>query len=141
MPTSPAVLANNTYFVWNSVNLSGDLSQATLSMNNGEIDTSVFGITGWREYITSISDATLDVVGFHNKASNKTDSLFFAELGAPTVSRAWELDVPNSSVGSVRYTGQAWLKSYKVDSKVNDAVRANTSIRVTGAITRAVIAS
>jgi hypothetical protein len=136
---SPAVLANNAVITINSVDLSADLNQVSLNMTQGEIDTSTFGASGWKEFILSIAEATMDITGFFDKASAKNDATIFAMMGAPTTSVACGLKIPNSSTGSVNYTFNAWAKSYKVDGKVNDAAKMTAQLRITGAITRAVL--
>lgn len=139
MPTSPAVLANNVTFKWASVDLSGDLNQVKLNFNQGEIDASVFTITGWKQFITSISDFTFDVTGFFDKTAGMDDATLFGQFGAPLVSSPFEFDIPNSSSGSVKYTGNAWAKTYAIDAKVNDAIRLTSSFRGTNAPIRATI--
>ena len=125
----------------NLTDFSADLGQITVTYNQGEIETSTFTASGYRCYIPSITDVMLDIVGFYNKVASGLTSQIHSMLGAPAASTAWEVDVPDSNVGSQRYTGQCWAKSMKIDLKVNDAARMSGSLRVTDTVTRATISS
>jgi predicted secreted protein len=137
--SSPAVLANNVLIKIGGTDLSADMNQADLSMSQGTIDTSTFGASGWMEFITSISQWAVAITGFFNKATAKTDAVLYAMFGAPGSATTFEIDVPNSSAGSVKYTGNVWAKDYKPGNKINDASRFSGSLQGTGALTRAVI--
>lgn len=139
MSNSPAVLANNTHILVGGTDLSNDLNQVAITFTQREIETTTFGTTGAASYIVSVTDTTFDLTGFFNKATGKSDQTFFNQLFAPGASVAVEADVPNNSTGSIKYTAQAWLKTYKPDAKVNDAVKITANFRVTDAVTRAVI--
>lgn len=136
---SPAVLANNTIVNINVIDVSGDLNSVTLNITTGTIDASVFGITGWKEFITSISEWGLSIAGFFDKASAKIDATMFALFGAPLTPTAVFVDIPNSNTGSIKYSGNAWGTSYKSDGKVNDAWRMSGDLKGTSTLTRAVL--
>lgn len=138
--TSPAVLANNVQIILGTTDVSGDLNQVRLNYNQSEIDTSVFGVTGWKEFIPSISDATIDYTGFFNKTTGQSDALIAAMFGAPAASTAFSLRMPAGGTGSSAnavYSGNCWARTKVVDAKVNDAIKMTASFRVTGAVTRA----
>jgi hypothetical protein len=141
MGASPAVISNNAGVIIDSTDFSSDLGQVTLTYNLGEIDTSTFTATGYRQYITTMTDVMLDIVGFYNKVASGLTSKIHTILNAPSAPTAWEVDLPSTSVGSQRYTGSGWAKSMKLDGKVNDACRMSASIRVTGTVVRATISS
>lgn len=138
--SSPAVLANNTLVKIAGADVSADMNQVKLAATQGEIDTSTFGASGWKDFIVSIGEYTLDYTGFFNKASGASDAVVFGLFGAPASSSTWEVDVPNSSTGSIKYSGNGWGKSFSpFESKVNDAIKMAASLRGTGALVRAVI--
>jgi hypothetical protein len=62
-------------------------------------------------------------------------------LGAPAAATPWELDIPTSNVGDIRYTGNAFLKTYNSDLRPVDAYKITAALSITGAPTRATISS
>ena len=95
----------------------------------------------WKRKITSISDGSIDYTGFGQISGHTLDAALFAMLGAPSVSTSWEVDVPTSSPGALRYTGQSFLKSYNMDMKPQDAWKLTASLSINNAPTRAIISS
>ena len=95
----------------------------------------------WKKKITSISDGSIDYTGFGQAAGHTLDAALFAMLGAPATATAWEVDVPTSAAGAIRYTGQAFLKSYNSDLKPQDAYKITASLSINNAPTRAIISS
>lgn len=136
-----AILAARTKAVLNSTDFSGDFNQVKLNFSQSEIDVTTFGITGWAKKITGISTASIDYTGFGQSAGHTLDQQLFSMLGAPSLATAWEIDVPTSNVGDLRYTGVGFLKSYNLDMKPVDAWKLTASISITGAVTRATISS
>lgn len=141
MAVGSTILAARTKTVIDSTDFSGDFNQVKINFAQSEIDVTTFGTTGWAKHITGISTASIDYTGFGQAAGHTLDSKLFSLLGAPSTSTAWEVDVPNSGVGDIRYTGQSFLKSYNVDMKPVDAYKLTASLSVTGAVTRATISS
>jgi hypothetical protein len=134
-------LAARTKCVIDSTDFSGDFNQAALNFSQSEIDVTTFGVTGWAKKITGISSAALDFTGFGQQSGHTLDAKLFTMLGAPATATSWEIDVPTSNPGDVRYTGLAFLKSAKTVMKPVDAYRLDASLSITGAVIRATIAS
>ena len=141
MATGNAILGARTKVVINSSDFSADFNQVRLNFSQSSIDVTTFTVTGWAKYLTGISTASIDYTGFYQVSGHTLDSQLFSMLGAPTTATPWEIDVPDTNVGSVRYTGNGFLKTYPIDSKPVDAVKLNASIAVTGTVTRALISS
>jgi hypothetical protein len=97
--------------------------------------------TGWKRKITSISDGSIDLTGFGQAGGHTLDAKMWSMLGAPANANTLEVDYPTSAVGGVRVTSNVFLKSGKVDLKVEDAYRVNLSMSVNGAPVRALITS
>ncbi len=141
MAVGSTILGARVKTVINSTDFSGDFNQVKLNFTQAEIDVSTFGTTGWKKKLTSISDGSIDYTGFGQKAGHTLDAQLFSMLGAPADSTAWEVDVPTSDPGAIRYTGQAFLKSYNTDLKPTDAYKLTASLSIVGAPTRATISS
>lgn len=139
--SSPAVLGVNSVFNYNSVDLSGDGNQIRLSMTQGNIDTTVFGTSGWMQFIPTISQGEITFAGFFDKASGMEDAILFAELGATSTStaKAFFIEVPNSSSNSIKYSGNAWVTRYELDAKPLTAITFTATLKPTSTIVRAVL--
>ena len=139
--SSPAVLGVNSVFYYNGVDLSGDGNQIRLSITQGNIDTTTFGASGWMEFIPTISQGEITFAGFFDKASGMEDAIIFAELGATSVStaKAWYIELPNASANSIKYSGNCWSLRYELDAKPLTAITFTSTLKPTGAITRAVL--
>lgn len=139
--SSPAVLGNNTRIVINSTILSTDFNQVKLSFSQAVHDVTTFGTTAWKEFIGGIGEATFNLVGFFNNAANKSHAIIWAMFGGPSSSTSWEIDLPNSSVGSTRYSGQCYAKTYAPEGGVGAPWKITADFQVTGAPVSATIAS
>lgn len=139
--SSPAVLGVNSVFSYNGIDLSGDGNQIRLSMTQGNIDTTVFGTAGWMQFIPTISQGEVTFAGFFDKTSGMEDQTFYAELGATSTStsKAFFIELPNSSAGSIKYSGNAWITRYELDAKPLTAITFTGTIKPTGTIVRAVL--
>ena len=137
---SPAVLSANTKIVVNSVDLSYALNQVKLNFKQAALEVSTFGAV-WKQFIVGLAEGVLEITGFFDKAPAKLDAMLWAWLGWPQVPQAWEVDLPDSTVGSVRYTGQAFVSSYPIDSKVDQPLKVSLTLQVTLVPTRAIIIS
>lgn len=141
MSTMTAILGARVKTVINSTDFSGDFNQARLNFTQTEIDVTVFGNLAWARKIVGISSGAIDFTGFGQTSGHTLDTQLWAMLGAPATATSWEIDFPDTNVGSLRYTGNAYLKSYNSDLKPTDAYKISASLSITGAPTRALISS
>ena len=141
MAVGTTILAARTKVVLNSTDYSGDFNQVKLNYTQSAVDVTTFNVTGWKKFISSISEGNFDLTGFGQAAGHTLDAELFAMLGAPALPTTWEIDAPTSSAGAIRYTGNGFLKSYNMDCKPTDAFKLTASMSINNAPTRAIISS
>lgn len=143
MAAATPVIGTNAHFVFNGVDLSGDGNQIKLTVSQDTHDVSEFGNAGWKLFIAGLASAEITFGAYYDDAAGQIAATIWAagNLGAPTASRTFEVDPVNNTAGGTfyKYTGNCWASKFDLDSKVNAAVTANMTLRVTGAVVRAVI--
>jgi hypothetical protein len=119
-------------FTWNAVALGDDLDDLSLERSIEEADVTTFSSTA-KEFVVGLTDNTISGGGPWGGAASEADVTLAPDFAAGT-SRAWTYS-PGGASAPV-YSGNGYLTSYNVTSSVDDAVRFEFEIRITGAVTR-----
>jgi len=112
--------------------LSSVVNSASLSRSAETAEVTALG-DGSKAYIAGLKDATISVEGM---ADVTTSGYLDGILGAVT---DWELYPQGEGSGSVKYSGQAILKSLETGAEVGGAVTVSGEFQVTGDVTRATV--
>jgi len=119
-------------------NSSGTLTDISSYVNNVDFpetadvaETTTLG-AGSKTYIVGLKDATISIGGLWDSTA---DAIFGAVVGQ-SASLSFEYSPEGTTVGNVKYTGEAILTSYAVSSPVGDVVAYSADLQVTGDVTR-----
>lgn len=125
------------------VDISGSSNKVEMELENMVGELTTFG-SKWKVRKVAGKDGTVDLdVVFSTAADEGFDIIDDWFHGGNDGPRTLRLDVPNSNVGSRRYTGEFVLESYNIpaDSEEADPMKVSVSLKPTGAITRTMITS
>jgi hypothetical protein len=115
--------------------ISNTLTDVGFPQSVDTAETSTFGSSA-KSYVVGLTDSTLSISGNFDAT---VDAHLAAVLGqAATLS--FEYGPEGSTVGFVKYTGEAILTSYEKSGAIGDVVSYSAEFQVSGAITRGVYA-
>jgi len=111
-----------------------DISNTVTSVDLPETldtaETTAFGSSA-KSYIVGLTDATISVSGIWDATVDG-----YIAGGAEPASRSFVFGPAGSTVGNVKYTGEAIVTSYSISNPVGDVVTYSLDLQVTGAISR-----
>jgi hypothetical protein len=111
--------------------ISNTLTDVGFPQSVDTAETSTFGSSA-KSYVVGLTDSTLSISGNFDAT---VDAHLAAVLGqAATLS--FEYGPEGSTVGFVKYTGEAILTSYEKSGAIGDVVSYSAEFQVSGAITR-----
>jgi hypothetical protein len=115
--------------------ISAYLTSAGLQRLADMAETSVLGTTA-KTYIPGMTDATIPIEGNFDAT---IDGYLAGVLGSETPLE-WEYYPAGEPVGATKpkYSGQAFLTSYDIETGTDDKAGISGEVQVTGTITRAV---
>ena len=130
-----AVHGKDTFFEWNSVDLSPYLNDFSFPREVDTAETSTFGAT-YKTYVTGLVDATISAGGVWDGAAGAADATLTAGLGT---SAAFEYRGNSAAVGTdnPKYTGTALLTKYEITAGIGDAVAFSAEWQLSSTVTRA----
>ncbi len=118
--------------------LSDHVRSVSFPVEADEVDSTVMGTSGAREFLAGLTSGTLTVEFAQNFDASKVDATLFPLLGAAAFAVKLR---PTSGVASAtnpEYQYNAILTSYSpLDGSVGDLATSPVNIRITGQITRA----
>ena len=103
-------------------------------------ETSGFGDTD-KSYVVGLRGHTIKLAGNWDGAANGPDDVFGNLAGqgaAGTILSAFVFGPAGNATGNVKYSGNALVTSYGVNSPIGGAVTFSADLLVTGAVTRGV---
>jgi len=111
-----------------------DISNTVTSVDLPETldtaETTAFGSSA-KSYIVGLTDATISVSGIWDATVDG-----YIAGGAEPASRSFVFGPAGSTVGNVKYTGEAIVTSYSISNPVGDVVTYSLDLQVTGSISR-----
>lgn len=134
-----ATLGARAKFTLDSKDLSGDGNNIKLNLSQNSIDVSTFGSTGWKGYITGMSEGTVDFAGYFDEGADKSDEVVFGMFGAPATPTAFTYHPINSTGGHVVYGGNCFASKYNVTSVPVGPVVFDASFNIDGELSRATV--
>ena len=98
-------------------------------------DVTALGATG-RAFYPTLENVvvTLELL-WSDDASVGSDTVFGA-IRDDTAVRAWDYGPEGKTTGDVKYSGNCWVRSYTIVSRVGDVVKARVELQVDGVVTR-----
>jgi hypothetical protein len=130
-----AIHGKNTYFMWNSVDLSPYLNDFSFPREADTAETSTFGAT-YKTYVVGLIDASISGSGVWDGAAGGPDATLAAGLAT---SAAFEFRANSAAVGvsNPKYTGTAILTKYEITGSIGDAVAFSAEWQLSSTVTRA----
>lgn len=120
-------------------NSGGSLTDISSYVNNVDFpqtadvaETTTLGASN-KTYIVGLKDATISLSGLWDATA---DAIFGAVVGQ-SATLSFEYSPEGTSVGAIKYTGEAIMTNYAKSSPVGDVVGYSADLQVTGAVTRA----
>lgn len=122
--------------------VSGSTNQASLSFSRAVAETFTFE-GDWAIKKSCKKSVTLSLQALYSLNDAEGSNIMEDWFHNDNTSRSVQIDVPNGSGGSFRYTGEFTLESYDLPLSADDAgvILMGFSLSNDGAVTRAAIAS
>lgn len=111
-------------------NISDALTSVDFPNSIDVAETTAFGSTA-KSYIVGLEDATISVSGIWDATVDG-----YITGGAEPASRSFVYGPAGSTVGNIKYTGEAIVTNYSISNPVGDVVTFTLDLQVTGAVTR-----
>lgn len=122
------VHGKDSYFKVASTDLSAYLNSISVSRSADTAETTTFS-SGTKTYIAGLKDATITLSGMF-------DATVYATIaGWLGTSQTWEYGPAGSTNGRVKASGSGIITAVEMASSVGEAVTANITIQVSGAVT------
>ena len=112
-----------------SRSLANTLTDVSFPQSIDTAETTAFGSTN-KSYIVGLKDTTISVSGLWDATIDGYLS------GTEPASRSFIYGPAGSTVGNLKYTGEAIITNYSVSNPVGDVVTYSVDLQVTGAVTR-----
>ena len=107
----------------------GETRDATLTVNQAEIDATSFDSVGWMENIVGLKSWEMSMESLYVYGNEGQTELEDALLGGQVVK--WRF-LPKVGAGDKGYEGDGFATSYEINVPVDDAVTLSLSIMGTG---------
>jgi hypothetical protein len=129
-----AVHGKDTFFEWDSVDLSPYLNDFSFPQEADTSETSTFGATH-KSYVVGLIDATISGSGIWDGTAGAADDTLAAGLAT---SAAFEYRANSAVAGTnnPKYTGTAILTKYEITGSIGDAAAFSAEWQVSGPVTR-----
>lgn len=114
------------------IEITGYLSSASLDRARDTVETTVFGQND-KTYLPGLRDCTFSGEGKYDPA---LDDLLNQDAGDMANTKTLQYDPQGTGAGLPRYTLEAWLTSYKIETSVDDVATLSFELQGTGAVTR-----
>ena len=119
----------NQYLAWNTVAISDQVNDLSLSQALVEGETTTFQHTG-ETYIVGLADKTIDIGGPFDEASGKIYQTCINDFITGTV-RTLDYGPQNNTTSNVKYTdATAYIKMFSIKSSVTGPVGYSSSFRL-----------
>jgi len=130
-----ALHGKDSYFMWNSVNLSPYMNDLSFPREADTAEVSTFGST-YKSYVVGLIDSTISIAGPWDGAASGPEATLGPAVGT---SAAFEYRASSAAVGTTnpKYTGTAILTKYEPSGSIGDAAAYTAEFQVTGTVTRA----
>lgn len=119
--------------------ISGNVAQATISLESDDIEVTNFAGNGWRERIGGLKSGTFSMELHQDFAAGSIDSTFFNNLGGTVA-----VSVRPGGTAAIGSANPAYefsvavLEYSPMDSAVGDLATFSVSLPITGEVTRKV---
>lgn len=110
----------------------GELKDATLTLNQSEIDVTSLDSAGWSEFIAGLKDWEVSTEGLYIAGDAGQDALYNALVNGTAVKIRL---LPKIGTGNKGYEGNAIITSWEINNTTDDAVSVSASFKGTGALT------
>lgn len=122
------VHGKDSYFKVASTDLSAYLNNITVSRSADTSDTTTFSSSS-KTYIAGLKDASISLSGLFDA------TVYSTIAGWLGTSQTFEYGPAGSGSGKVKVSGSALITGVELGSAVGEAVTANITLQVTGAVT------
>ena len=122
------VHGKDSYFKVASTDLSAYLNSISVSRSADTAETTTFS-SGTKTFIAGLKDATITLSGMFDA------TVYSTIAGWLGTSQTWEYGPAGSGSGKVKVSGSGIVTAVEMASAVGEAVTANFSVQVSGAVT------
>ena len=122
------VHGKDSYFKVASTDLSAYLNSISVSRSADTAETTTFS-SGTKTYIAGLKDATITLSGMFDA------TVYSTIAGWLGTSQTWEYGPAGSGSGKVKVSGSGIVTAVEMASSVGEAVTANITMQVSGAVT------
>lgn len=122
------VHGKDSYFKVASTDLSAYLNSISVSRSADTAETTTFS-SGTKTFIAGLKDATITLSGMFDA------TVYSTIAGWLGTSQTWEYGPAGSTNGRVKVSGSGIITAVEMASAVGEAVTANITIQVSGAVT------
>lgn len=122
------VHGKDSYFKVASTDLSAYLNSISVSRSADTAETTTFS-SGTKTFIAGLKDATITLSGMFDA------TVYSTIAGWLGTSQTWEYGPAGSGSGKVKVSGSGIVTAVEMASAVGEAVTANITVQVSGAVT------
>lgn len=122
------VHGKDSYFKVASTDLSAYLNSISVSRSADTAETTTFS-SGTKTFIAGLKDATITLSGMFDA------TVYSTIAGWLGTSQTWEYGPAGSGSGKVKVSGSGIVTAVEMASSVGEAVTANITMQVSGAVT------
>jgi predicted secreted protein len=116
-----------------SSDLSTYFNDTSVSTSVETAETTTYGVAGdSKTYVTGLNDSTISISG---KFDSTVDAHLAGVLGQDAT-LSFEYGPAGSTVGYIKFTGEAIMTKYDLSSPVGDVVSFSCDFQITGEVTR-----
>jgi hypothetical protein len=126
------VHGKGTVVLFNATDLSGYLKEVQANQGVDTADVTAFGTTGAKAYIVGLKDGAISAAGMFDGASDASDSVFQAALGASA--GVFSSFPDGAALGKRGFIASVNETTYNISSPVADVVQASAEFQTTGGI-------
>ena len=125
------ISGKDSFFSVDGTDISSYVNQLSLSRDVNTLETTIWirssNLCGWIEGLSISGSATFDATA---------DGVFAGLFDGSTVAFDYR---PDNTSSEPKYTGNAFVTNYSIDSSATDLVSISFSLIVTGAVTRGTV--
>lgn len=131
------IILDDVEFVWNAVDLSDHVQSVAVQLDVDEADVSAMGDT-WKEWLVGVPMGQVTVTFLQDYYTSEVDATLRSDFTSRTKRTMTIMPDKTAGIGATNAQAScsAFITSYPwLDGAFNEALTADVTIRVTGAIT------
>ncbi len=124
-------------FMWYSVSIEDELNSVEMTMDV-DLQEVTAAADAAPEFVEGKANGSISIAGSADLAANQGDAKLFGAIGAGEQAFIWSPAGGAAGTNNPNYTGNAYVKTYRLRSSVKEALNYSATLQVNGAVNRGV---